>query len=476
MVRPTRRRWKPGDTIRKISRIQGCDASRTGEILKGTHGLVSKDTVAGGYGSRLVPFSKVSAVVHYFKRRYINLPSVQMAYLAAICANAGHEVVFTRGSILDGDVALVLSSLVDYRHETEWADRMRARGVRVGFVGLAASRLPELFADHADFVIDGEPEAAVSRLARGEMLRGLCASEPLADLDSLPFPRWDLVEVAQRRGLRFVRPLGGGFPMLSSRSCPEFCTYCPHRILAPYRARSVRNIVDEIEVLCGTHRRPYLIFRDPLFTEQRERVFQFSDEILARGLHVRFDIETRLDRLDAPLLARAHAAGLRAISYGVESVSPQTLKRVGRRPIPEAHHREVLAECRKLGIVTAAFYVIGFPADDWQSVAATIDFAVDMDSAFAQFKLLTPYPGTPLYKQTRSAGLREGLGEVRRLHADLHAPEPDRRGAAVSARRRVHSLLHAAVLPGQSDEDSQQPGAWLGQPARSPGVGGRCPS
>jgi radical SAM superfamily enzyme YgiQ (UPF0313 family) len=59
----------------------------------------------------------------------------------------------------------------------------------------------------------------------------------------------------------------------------------------------------------------------------------------------------------------------------------------------------VIAHCRRLGVVTAAFYVIGFPTDDWQSVAAMIDFAIEMDSAFAQFKLLTPYPGTPLFKQ-----------------------------------------------------------------------------
>ncbi len=371
--------------------------------LKGTGGLVSKDTVAGGYGSRLVPFSKVSAVVHYFKRRYINLPSVQMAYLAAICADAGHEVVFTRDELEDGDVAVVLSSLVDYRNETAWADRMRARGVLVGFVGLAASKLPELFADHADFIVSGEPEEAISRMARGEVLQGQCVSAPVSDLDSLPFPRWDLVEVRQRRGIRWsVRPLGGGFPLLSSRGCPEFCTYCPHRILASYRARSVRSIADEIQTLCERHRRPYLIFRDPLFTEQRDRVIACCDEILSRGLDVRFDIETRLDRLDKELLDRAHAAGLRAISYGVESVSAETLKRVGRRPIPETHHRELIAHCRSLGIVTAAFYVIGFPSDDWQSVAATIDFAIDMDSAFAQFKLLTPYPGTPLYKQLKS--------------------------------------------------------------------------
>ena len=63
-----------------------------------------------------------------------------------------------------------------------------------------------------------------------------------------------------------------------------------------------------------------------------------------------------------------HGAGLRAMSFGVESVSPATLKKVGRRPIPEAHQRAIVAHCRKLGIVTAAFYVLGFLEDDWESI------------------------------------------------------------------------------------------------------------
>src|SRR5204862_7551897 len=90
---------------------------------------------------------------------------------------------------------------------------------------------------------------------------------------------------------------------------------------------------------------------------------------------------------------------LRAISFGVESLSPQTLKRAGRRPIPEAQQRAVVAECRRLGIATAAFYVFGFAQDDWSSVAATIAYAIELGSTVAQFKILTPYPGTPLWKQ-----------------------------------------------------------------------------
>src|SRR5436190_20125829 len=118
--------------------------------IKGGDGFISKDTVAGGYGSRLQPFSKVTSLVAGVKRRFHDPPSVQLAYAAALAARAGHEVVASDGRFVDGDVALVLSSLVDYRRETDWARVMRARGARVGFVGLTAQKLPELFAADAD--------------------------------------------------------------------------------------------------------------------------------------------------------------------------------------------------------------------------------------------------------------------------------------------------------------------------------------
>src|SRR5215468_2773632 len=334
--------------------------------VRSDRGFVSKDTVVGGYGSRLDPFSRVTSVISYVKKQFHDVPSIHMAYIAAILARGGHEVRWTRGESFDGvegDVALALSSLVDYRNEVAWADRMRARGVKVGFIGITASKMPQLFADHCDFILNGEPEAAVMRLAQGIMPSGITVSEEIQDLDSLPFPRWDLVTEGRERrfGIQWSsRPVGGGYPLLASRGCPEFCTYCPHRILAGYRARSIANIVDEIERLCDTVRRPYVIFRDPLFTEQRDRVVELCDAIRTRGLTLTFEAETRLDRLDAELLDRLHAAGFRAMSFGVESLDPATLKKSGRRPIPEAHQRLIIEHCRKRGIVTAAFYVLGF--------------------------------------------------------------------------------------------------------------------
>jgi radical SAM superfamily enzyme YgiQ (UPF0313 family) len=372
--------------------------------IKGGDGFISKDTVVGGYGSRLKPFSRVTRVIARMKSSFHDMPSVHLAYVGALAARAGHEVVGSTGELVDGDVAIVLSSLVDYRRETAWARAMRERGTRVGFIGLTSQKLPQLFSDSADFIVDGEPEAALLRLVNGETLNGIASSPQIEDLDSLPFPLWDPL-MAPRRQMRVPfagRPVGGSLPVLASRSCPEFCTYCPHRIQSTYRTRSVGNILEELSYLQDTRGRLHVVFRDPLFSQDRERVLELCDGILARGLTHTFECETRLDRLDAELLTAMHRAGLRAMSFGVESVAPTTLKKVGRRPIPELHQRDVLRTCRELGIVTAAFYVFGFGEDSWESIRATIDYSVDLGSTVAQFKILTPYPGTPLYKRMQS--------------------------------------------------------------------------
>ena len=65
--------------------------------VKSDYGFVSKDTVVGGYGSRLQPFSRATSIIATMKKWFIYSPSVQMAYLAAIFARAGHEVRWTHG-------------------------------------------------------------------------------------------------------------------------------------------------------------------------------------------------------------------------------------------------------------------------------------------------------------------------------------------------------------------------------------------
>lgn len=370
--------------------------------LKAHSGFVNKDTVAGGYGSRFRADSVMTRLAKNVRSIFQNLPSIQLGYVASILSSAGHKVVYTQGEHVKGDIALVLTSIVDYKHERLWAQRASQNGPRVGFLGTTATHMPELFEDAGDFIICGEPETACLELAAGRTLSGRISSAPVNNLDALPFPRWDLIK-SRRFGYvnRGCFGLTRAVPMLTSRSCPEHCTYCPHRITASFRARSENNVLDELSELSGRYGRLHVVIRDPLFTLDRDRCFRIAEGIRARGLELSFECETRMDDLDEELIRSLHAAGLREIGFGVESVDPAILRKVARRFIPHDHMRRMVALCWKLGISTTAFYVFGFLQDTEESLEATIRFACDLGTTRANFKLLTPYPGTPLYKQMK---------------------------------------------------------------------------
>lgn len=371
--------------------------------LLGRNGFVNKDTVAGGYGSRFTGDSLATRLGVHLRRVFQNVPSINIGYLSAIFAAAGHRVIHIRDDRpVDGDLALVLTSLVDHQHETEWARQAQARGLKVGFFGTPATHLPELFTGAGDFIIRGEPEAAARQIAAGEVPNGIIDSPPLDELDSLPFPRWDLFKV--RRYGHTNRGKWGmtrAVPMLTSRSCPEKCTYCPHRITANFRARSVANVINEMAELCRLYKGVHIVIRDPLYTLDRDRCFQIAAEIRRRGLRLTYECETRMDDLDEELIRAMHASGLREISFGVESPDPLVLKKVARRFIPHEHMRQMIRLCWKLGIATIAFYVIGFLQDTEESIENLIGFAMDLDTSYANFKILTPYPGTPQFKQLK---------------------------------------------------------------------------
>ena len=167
----------------------------------------------------------------------------------------------------------MLSSLVDYRRETAWARAMRARGMRVGFIGLAADKLPHLFHSDADFVVKGEPESALYRLMAGEALAGVVPSPALEDLDALPFPDWQPL-VTRPRALRVPfagRPVGGSLPSSRAAAVPSSAPIVRIAFSRQIESRSVGNILDELSYLADTQGRSTL-FRDPLFTQDRDRV------------------------------------------------------------------------------------------------------------------------------------------------------------------------------------------------------------
>jgi len=372
-------------------------------------GAVNKD-ISGGFGT-VSDFgdSVVARTLTWLKRRGVRFPVLSLGYIAAIFERAGWDVCYGEdASAADGaDVALVYSSLVAHRDELALAARVRGQGVRTGFVGPFASVRPELFLSRADFVVSGEPEEAMGRLAKGQALSGLVKSSPIQDLDSLPFPSWRYFNEERFRYSPYFPGGRGFYPVLSSRGCALSCAYyCPYTAVTGrrWRKRSPQNVVAELQDLVRDHGARRVLFRDPLFSLDRDRAAEIADGIRRADLGLEWVCETHLDYLDEDLLDRMHASGLRSIKVGIESANGAVLDSVKRHQPQHDRIRRLLAHCDRRGIGVVAFYILGLPSDTEESISATIEYAMELNTVGAQFTIATPYPGTGFFESASAEG------------------------------------------------------------------------
>ncbi|MBL7206063.1 MAG: radical SAM protein [Candidatus Aenigmarchaeota archaeon] len=369
-------------------------------LLSDRREYINKD-VMGGYGEvTKIGDSFLAKLIEKKKKAGTNLPLLSLAYMAAIFSQNGHEVDFTTNTTPDSDIVIIHSSIVDYRNEIETADSIRANGSKVGFVGPFASVKPEIYRKHSDFIIKGEPEQAAMKINE-KIPEGIIESEKIKDLDSLPYPKWEIFPISEYSYKPLVKrkPF---LPVLSSRGCPYVCNYCPYKAhYGNYRQRSIENIIKEIEHLVGNFGIKGIQFRDPLFTFNKNRSRDIALSMIEKKLDVQWGCETHFNFLDKDLIDVLYDAGMRSINVGIESSNPKILKNATRITSTIKHQEEMIEYCNKKGIRVAAFYILGLPNDTEDSINKTIEYAKKLNTTVAQFFISTPFPGTEFYEKMK---------------------------------------------------------------------------
>lgn len=371
------------------------------EIASKRKECINKDFM-GGYGWAFNAGSSLPAkIVNFVKKRGEKLPLLSLGYLAAIFSNHHHKVTFTINTIPDADIVIMSSSMVDYDYEIEWAERIKRKGITVGFIGPFASYQPELFLNVCDFVIRGEPEQAAMNISKGEELKGIIESNPIDDLDNLPFPKWDIFPINRYSYLPALKEKPF-LPILASRGCIYKCNYCPYAVYYKYRSRSADNVFAEIKYLKNKFSTKGMIFRDPLFGAKKNFVIDLCNLILKENIELKWVCETRLDLLNKEILKLMYKAGLRVINTGIESSDAQILEKATRIPVNTQHQEEIVSYCDRLGIRVTAFYMLGLPDDTSDSINKTIQYAKYLNTHVAQFFIHTPFPGTEYFEKVKN--------------------------------------------------------------------------
>lgn len=294
-------------------------------------------------------------------------------------------------------------------------------GARLVCFGPHASAVPRESMERApevDAMVVGEPEDAILALAEGAALEDVpsltwrrdgeivpsSARGSFSRFADMPFPAWDLLNLRNYR----LPMVGSPYVIVeTSRGCPYSCDFCvaPIHQGHKFRERPAKALVDEIERSRRELGVEFFYLWGDTVTLNAKTFSAFCEELIARNLNIRWFGNARADNLTDPAFVhRLRRSGCWMLAMGIESSSPEIRKDMVKR-LEEQKIRTAVANLRDAGIKSFAFFIFGYPGDTAESMAATADYAIDLDVDFANFYPAVPYPGTELYEKSRREGL-----------------------------------------------------------------------
>lgn len=230
-------------------------------------------------------------------------------------------------------------------------------------------------------------------------------AQNIKDLDSLPFPDRDSFKASDYYIHLDPKP---NALLVTSRGCPYQCTYCiwPQAMNGHlYRARSAKNMVDEVEYLVKEKGIIFYRFDDDIFSLKKNLVIEFCNLIIERGIHklAKWACFGHVNVPHEEMYKMMALSGCTRIDFGVESGSQKVLDGM-KKNIDIEKAKKTFDLCRKYGIRTYADYMVGFPHESVDDIHQTIDSSIYIDPDYIQISYVIPIPGTSMY----SDGIKNG--------------------------------------------------------------------
>lgn len=306
-------------------------------------------------------------------------------------------------------------------HQTVKGLRQRLPGCKVVLGGPHCAIYPQesLESSGADFLVAGDGEDTLLGL-----LEALDANVPVSDLPGL-WRREDGRIKEPAEALAVVKDLGRIPPpdrrllpyerygsvlnprdfettMVTSRGCPFKCVFC--KIYSQnVCTRPAEQVIEEFREIAALGIKDIQVY-DDTFTWSKKRVMEICRGILDLGLEVRWAVRDRVNKADPEMYALMKEAGCYRIHFGVESGSRSILAATGKAITLEDAERAV-ALAKAAGFDTLAYYMFGFLDETYADALATIDFSLKLDTDYAVYAVLIPYPGTKIYETALERGL-----------------------------------------------------------------------
>lgn len=329
-------------------------------------------------------------------------PLLSISVLAGI-TSARHEIKIIDESLseIDFDLEVDLLAITAITplapRAYEIADGFRKKGKRVVIGGIHASWLPEEAKGHSDSVAIGEADEIWNEIlvdAERERLKPFYRQKGRTDLGLLPIPRRDILP---RKGYLFHNLIQ------TTRGCPFDCEFCSVTALhgRSYRMRPIADVEKEIQSLSRS--KAYVFFVDDnLFgnrSHAKELLTMLSRHRLrwvSQGpIHIADDEE---------MVSSMAKAGCHGLFIGFESLREENLHLMGKRINRTEVYERGVRRLHDAGIGVYASFVFGYDYDDASVFDEFLEFAERNKIEGAFLPILTPFPGTRIYRRLKEEG------------------------------------------------------------------------
>ncbi len=271
------------------------------------------------------------------------------------------------------------------------ARELRKSGKTVIMGGPMASLAPEIAKLYFDSIVIGDAETVWLDLLSdfsNDRLKPFYKRE----MDRLvtPLPRYDLIT---------SKNIGDFLPVQAGRGCPNVCSFCS--IYCMYRTkyfrRDIADVMRDIRYVRSLGFKKFLLIDDNIVSD-REYVYALCKEIA--GLGMKWMTQCAISVADDPELLKVMAgSGCYTLSLGLESINPASLKRINKAWCDPERYSEMIRKIVDAGIDIASEMIVGIDDDTVESLEGTVRFVEKTAIIAPKFYIMTPIPGTDLYKE-----------------------------------------------------------------------------
>lgn len=298
--------------------------------------------------------------------------------------------------------------------------------------GLHVSALPEktLMEENTDYVVKGESLKSIVTLTKSiingekdfsgipgvyyrDSQGNIMGNSDIVlemDLDDIPSPAWDLLPMKQYRAHNWhrfgedqmLKEARGYGVIATSLGCPYHCSYCAISALFgshKVRFRSVKRVLEDIDVLVKKYQVYYIKILDENFVLNKDYVEELCDEISKKNYDLNMWAYARIDTVDENILGKLRKANIKWLCYGIESANESSMQDVQKGQYDTTRIREVVEMTKKAGINIIGNIMFGLPEDDFNSMNSTLMLAKELNCEWINMYSTMAFPGSKLYEE-----------------------------------------------------------------------------